>query len=87
MALTEGNSGSVPTYVFVDYHMPRMNGIECVLALRNDERFQDTVITLVSTGMDQLDKRLFANLGVSFWFPKPVTLSGYAAILTEIFAL
>ena len=87
MSLTEGDSDVIPNYVFVDYKMPRMNGIECVLALRTDERFEDTVITLVSSGMEDLDKKLFGRFGVNFWFSKPATFGAYAEMLNEVFAL
>ena len=85
MAMTEPSSSTVPRYIFVDYNMPRMNGIECVLALRNDKRYSEAVITLVSTGMDQLDQRLFRDLGVSFWYSKPTTLGAYNTMLNEVF--
>lgn len=86
MSLTDASFSDIPSHIFIDYNMPRMNGIECVLALRNDGRFDNTVITLVSTGMDQLDKKLYGNMGVTYWFSKPPTFDAYTRLLKQVFA-
>jgi CheY-like chemotaxis protein len=47
--LLTSDSAICPDYIFLDVNMPRMNGIECITALRTIPRLADTPIYLYST--------------------------------------
>jgi CheY-like chemotaxis protein len=42
----------LPDYIFVDINMPKMNGIECLDALRRIDRLKRSRIIMCSTSMD-----------------------------------
>ena len=58
--------------VLTDYEMPKMNGIELCKCLRQDQRYADTPILLMSGKMNHLDlSRLCEDLNILAYFPKP----------------
>ena len=73
-----------PGSIFLDVNMPRMNGIECLAALRNIERLKDVPIFMCSTSADP---RIVANaqeLGARDFIVKPSTISEFATVLAEV---
>lgn len=40
LAVYLSNHDELPHFLFVDMNMPRINGLECILQLRNIERYQ-----------------------------------------------
>ena len=61
--------------VLVDYHMPEMDGLEFVRAIRDDETIADTQIIVLSSVDDDNVMREFRNLGVVDVMPKPVRMT------------
>ncbi len=58
--------------VLTDYEMPKMNGIEFCKCLRQDQRYVNTPILLMSGKMNNLDlSRQCEDLNILAYFPKP----------------
>jgi CheY-like chemotaxis protein len=57
--------GLRPDIIFVDYHMPGMNGLECVRAIRKLEHCNNTLVILHSTMMERRIQIVGNNLGAS----------------------
>jgi CheY-like chemotaxis protein len=83
--LTATNFATIPSHIFVDFNMPVLNGKECVKALRGDNRYSSSVITVVSTNFSPEDKREFQNLGANHVFIKPACLPDYLKLLAKVF--
>ena len=74
LALTE----DLPDFIFVDINMPKMNGYECVEAIRSMERMKDVSIVMHSTFFSDRDRELFSKTGFKM-LKKPY----YLSMLTE----
>lgn len=64
-----------PDIIFLDLHMPMMNGEECLQDIRDEQRFDDIPVLIYSntSDADQL-KRLF-EMGANRYLRKPATFS------------
>jgi carbon storage regulator CsrA len=72
IAALEYLSTNKPDAVVMDMEMPRLNGSETVQAIRNDARFDDLKLFVVS-GMEQKKMRMpVGKRGVQHWFQKPL---------------
>ena len=67
------NMGPPVRLMLVDWNMPEMNGLEFVTKLRQDERFQTSLIVMVTTetAVDQMVNALEA--GANEYVMKPFT--------------
>ena len=67
------NMGPPVRLMLVDWNMPEMNGLEFVTRLRQDERFQGSLIVMVTTetAVDQMVNALEA--GANEYVMKPFT--------------
>ena len=67
------NMGPPVRLMLVDWNMPQMNGLEFVTKLRQDERFQGSLIVMVTTetALDQMVNALEA--GANEYVMKPFT--------------
>jgi CheY-like chemotaxis protein len=79
------NAGSPPKYIFIDYNMPIMRGDEVLTRLRTDERFNDTIIIMISTSMQVLASSKLYEAGANYAVEKPNRLSNYYTLLKSIF--
>ena len=75
----------LPKYIFVDHNMPIMRGDEVLKKLRSVERFNDSVIILISTSMHVLDSSKFFDAGANYAVEKPNRLANYYTLLKSIF--
>lgn len=51
-----------PDFVFLDINMPRLNGRDCLRAIRNDKSTRHLPVIIYSTSLSEADKRLFKEL-------------------------
>jgi CheY-like chemotaxis protein len=49
LALLTSNDKYVPNLIFIDVNMPKMNGIECLKAIKNIDRLKDSKVFMYST--------------------------------------
>lgn len=59
-----------PLVVLMDVNMPRMNGIDCVRALREDPRLKSTVVFMLTTSDDDRDVLEAYELNVAGYLVK-----------------
>jgi len=62
-----------PKVVFLDLNMPIMNGWECLKQLKQEERYKDIPVIMISTSSHKNDMDTAANLGAVCYFVKPNT--------------
>ncbi len=59
-----------PNLVILDINMPRMNGLEMLRRLREDEALRDTIVFVLTTSNDDQDKFEAYNLNVAGYMLK-----------------
>lgn len=74
----------VPDVIFLDLNMPRKNGIECLLELKQSPKLKHIPIVIFSTSSqpETVDKVYAA--GAHFYVPKPRTFGVLKNVIQEI---
>ena len=67
-----------PDYIFLDIHIPRTNGIDCLKKIKNKKAYKDVPIIIISTSTDHRDKEDCIRGGASAYLVKP---NSYAALI------
>lgn len=70
--------------IFLDLNMPIMNGYETLRILKNDRRFQNIPVVVVSTSPTPSDIELCKQLGAHRYLTKPSTFNELVSGLKQI---
>ncbi len=60
---------------FINMKMPDMDAKEVARMIRNDSRFNDMKLAVMTSLGQKGDAKRFVNAGFSSWFPKPATIN------------
>ncbi len=77
----------LPHVLFLDLNMPRKNGIECLLEIKQNNRFKDIAIAIYSTSSseDHIEET-FVN-GANIYIKKPNDFNTLKKVLSEVVTL
>lgn len=64
-----------PDILLLDLNMPRMNGIEFLQRIRNDDRWKDLKVFVLTTSDESEEKAVVRSLGVAGYILKPLKVS------------
>lgn len=64
-----------PCLIVLDLNMPKMNGTETLIRLKEDERFKEIPVVIYSTSINRLEKEKCMNLGAHSYITKPISFS------------
>ena len=76
---------ATPLLIVLDINMPRLNGKETLVAIRNHQRYQYIPVVIYTTSMSKSDEDFCRQLGAS-WVSKSTTIEGVkqvAKVLAE----
>jgi CheY-like chemotaxis protein len=79
--------GSVPSHrrlVLLDIDLPRMNGIEMLQEMRNDETLRTTPVVILTSSDQARDLASAYALNVAGYLVKPVAFPKFVEILTTL---
>jgi CheY-like chemotaxis protein len=62
---------TLPKYIFLDLNMPRMNGKQCLVEIKRDQKFKHIPVIIFSTSKLESDIIESKKLGASFYMTKP----------------
>lgn len=71
----------IPTHIFIDINMPRMNGKECLAAIRELRHLNSIPVFMYTTSSDVNDKSDFIALGAHAIITKPAKISQLVILL------
>jgi CheY-like chemotaxis protein len=73
-----------PDAIFVDFHLPGLDGYECVRDLKASDRFRDIPIVLISSTITSRQVDEFNKLGVYYFLSKGALLENLQPALKVI---
>lgn len=90
--MLKGENAIVPSpkVVLLDINMPKMNGLELLEKIRNDEELKSLSVFMLTTSDDENDKYRAKNLNVAGYIIKPVDFEKFVqavATLNNFWAL
>ncbi|HUE24908.1 MAG TPA: response regulator [Bryobacteraceae bacterium] len=77
-----------PDAIILDLHLPLIEGLELLRAVRRDPRFDRVPVAMLTSSAQPEDRRTSLNLGASAFITKPCSLEGYlSAVGSAIHAM
>jgi len=76
---TEQNR-QLPDIILIDINMPRMNGLEFLSVVRNNEKWNQLKCFIITTSEEKVDKEAAKQLGVSGYIIKPLKLNNPSSL-------
>jgi CheY-like chemotaxis protein len=72
-ALSKLNDGlpQLPDFIFLDLNMPRMNGRECLTAIKKNARINQIPVIIYSTSAEKKDIEETIQSGAAYFLQKP----------------
>ena len=70
--------------ILLDLNMPKMNGLEFLQELRQDEHLKRTPVIVLTTSDEDKDRIEAYNLNVAGYILKPVTFNNFAEVMVAL---
>ena len=83
----KGEQPTVPKtrrLILLDLNMPKMNGLEFLHEIRNDEILKRTPVIVLTTSDEDKDRIEAYNLNVAGYILKPVTFINFAEVMVAL---
>lgn len=68
----ERDKAMMPRLVLLDLKLPKLNGLEVLQSIRDDERMRDIPVIITSSSQEPSDIESCRRLGVEFFLNKPL---------------
>ena len=76
-------SGQLPALIVMDINMPKMDGRETFLAIKNDENLADIPLVILSTSSSVLDRIFFHKKNIEY-ITKPIHFDTLVSIAEKL---
>lgn len=73
-----------PSLILLDLNMPRKDGREALLEIKNDPELRRIPVVILTTSKDQEDKIRGYDLGAASFISKPVTFDGLVDLMKAL---
>jgi CheY-like chemotaxis protein len=74
----------VPVVVLLDLKMPRVNGLEVLRRIKNDERLKKIPVVIFTSSKEEVDVALSYELGANAYVVKPVDFKQFRDTVKEV---
>ncbi len=75
---------SKPDAIFLDLNMPRKNGKECLVEIRNKSEFKDVPVIIFSTSNQPAEINFCMTNGANHYITKPQTFTAMKSIIDDL---
>jgi two-component system response regulator len=79
-----GACPSAPKVIFLDLHLPRVDGLEVLRKLKSDERTKMIPIVVLTSSHEDQDVAECYRLGVNSYIVKPVEFDNFMRSVSEL---
>jgi CheY-like chemotaxis protein len=87
MEVLHSMNDNLPDVLFLDLNMPRKNGFQCLVEIRQNERFSSLRTIILSTSYEEeVIERLYEN-GADHYIKKPTEFSDLKMIIERVLAI
>ena len=76
-----------PDIIFLDWNMPKMNGRDCLAAIRKNARYDEVPVIVFTTSQAKEDRESAQRLGASYFLSKPASIEELLKSLHAIFEM
>lgn len=83
-AFADRSSGSQPKVILLDVKLPKLNGLEVVQALKEDERTRTIPVVMVTSSREDPDIRTAYELGANSYVVKPVSFDAFQEAMAHV---
>jgi CheY-like chemotaxis protein len=73
-----------PAVLLLDIKMPRMDGIEVLMAIRKDEKLKTLPVVMLTSSREEPDLKKCYELGVNAYVVKPVNFKDFMDAVKQI---
>ena len=78
-----GNFSKLPDCIFIDFNLPRKEGIECLYEIRRKERYSSIKVIMYAKTMPDVIIEALKEAGADEVFEKPSNVSSYKELLAK----
>lgn len=76
----EADATLIPDVVLIDISMPKMDGLELLSVIRNDDRWKHLKCFIITTSEDKMDRETAKNMNVAGYIVKPLRMNNAATL-------
>lgn len=84
MASANGEPWNLPVMILLDLKLPKMDGHDVLMALRDDPRMQIIPVVVLTTSEQKSDIRRCYQLGANSFIRKPIDLIHFQAVVEQL---
>lgn len=75
LEILNAHQENLPDIILLDLNMPKMNGIEFLKIIRNDEAYKHLDVFIMTTSGEEADRRTAEELGICGYLMKPLNFN------------
>ena len=75
---------SLPDFIFLDLNMPKLNGRQCLIEIKKNDKLKHIPVIIYSTSAEKKDTQEAIQLGASFFLQKPNRFEELSRALANI---
>jgi len=79
-----GHSNGLPVVVLLDLKMPRVDGLEVLRQIRNDEQLKHLPVVMITSSREEQDLIRSYQLGVNAYVVKPVDFHQFVESIRQV---
>lgn len=81
------NATILPYILFLDLNMPRKNGFECLIEIKQLKKYDQLPVIIFSTSYEQNMVNLLYKNGANYYVRKPAAFSELKKVIQEVVSL